>query len=69
MSSANNTRAVVLAGTINSSTVDPTARHLRQGPALRITVDNPLQPLDLDVEVFRYLVRRRPASVWRRAIR
>jgi hypothetical protein len=62
----NETRAAVLAGTITASTIEPTAMHLRQGPALRITVDNPLQPLDLDSEVFRYLVPRRCSHRHRR---
>ena len=58
-SSSNNTRAVVLAGTINASTVEPTTLHLRQGPALRVIVENTFAPLDLDADVFRYLVPRR----------
>ena len=50
---------VVLASAINSSTVEPTARSLREGQAQRMIVENTYAPLDLDAEVFRYLIPRR----------
>ena len=56
---SNETRAAILAGTISAANVEPTAMHLRRGVAQRLIVENILAPLDLEAEVFRYLVPRR----------
>jgi hypothetical protein len=61
----NETRAAVLAGTINASNVEPTEMHLRQGVALRVILENTYAPLDLEAEVFRYLLARRCEHVSR----
>ncbi|HVS30894.1 MAG TPA: hypothetical protein VMS98_05515 [Thermoanaerobaculia bacterium] len=58
MSSANDARAVVLAGAITSATVQPTAFHLRTSPALRHELRRRREPLDLDANPFRYLISR-----------
>jgi hypothetical protein len=49
-------KEVVLAGAIESAVIEPTARHLRQAPALRVEMRRRREPLDLTADVFRYLV-------------
>jgi len=47
-------KEVLLAGAITSAVIEPTSRHLRQAPALRIELRRRREPLDLDADVFRY---------------
>lgn len=51
-------KEVVLASAIDSAVIEPTARHLRQAPALRVEMRRRREPLDLTADVFRYLVGR-----------
>jgi hypothetical protein len=49
-------KEVLLAGAISSAVIEPTPRHLRQAPALRIELRRRREPLDLDAEVFQYRI-------------
>ncbi|MGZ8868434.1 MAG: hypothetical protein ACXW2P_08825 [Thermoanaerobaculia bacterium] len=51
-------KEAILAGAIESAVIEPTARHLRQTPALRIQLRQRREPLDLDAGIFRYLIAR-----------
>jgi hypothetical protein len=51
-------KEAILASAIASAVIEPTARHLRQAPALRIQLRQRREPLDLEADVFRYLIAR-----------
>jgi len=51
-------KAAILAVTIESSVIEPTALHRRESPALRFEMPSVQTPLDLSASVFRYLVLR-----------
>jgi hypothetical protein len=52
------TQAAVLSAAISTSVIEPTAQHQRQSAPLRITVRRRREPLDLNADVFRYLITR-----------
>ena len=51
-------KEVILASAIESAVIEPTARHLRQAPALRLEVRRRREPLDLNAGVFHYRICR-----------
>ena len=51
-------KAAILAATIEASVVEPTALHRRESPALRFEMPSVQTPLDLNADVFRYLILR-----------
>jgi hypothetical protein len=53
------TQAILLAGTIETATIEPTAMHRRASAPLYQRVANRHEPLDLEAAVFRYLVPHR----------
>jgi hypothetical protein len=46
----------ILATAMETAVIEPTARHLRQAPALRVQVPRRREPLDLSADVFRYVI-------------
>jgi hypothetical protein len=53
---SSNVKELILASAIETAVIEPTARHLRQAPALRIHLPQHREPLDLSAEVFRYAI-------------
>jgi hypothetical protein len=49
-------KELLLATAIETAVIEPTARHLRQAPALRVQVPHRREPLDLNADVFRYVI-------------
>ena len=49
-------KEVILASAIDAAEIQPTARHRREAPALRMEMRRRREPLDLTADVFRYLI-------------
>ena len=47
-------KEALLASVITSAVLEPTSRHRRQAPAIRIELRRHREPLDLNADVFRY---------------